>query len=201
MTENELLRILGLPKTGELYGQFKQSRPPGIPDYLVSSSHVPITDMLIRSPIKIVDFGQSFTRSTIPQTLKTPLVLRPPEVLFGDNFDYRVDSWSAGCVMFELMTGQPPFDGIMATHETLIQQMIESLGELPPRWQEKYPHDSQDSQKGAPSLQEWLQELLFDNDGPPDFTQEEIGEIGSLIQRLMRFNPWERIDVAEAYRQ
>ncbi|KAF2235377.1 serine protein kinase [Viridothelium virens] len=197
-TEGELLRILGSARIGEVYGQLEQSHTQGIPEYLVWPSHVPVTDVSTRTPIKIIDFGQSFTKSTKPRTLKTPLVLRPPEVLLDDDWDRHVDLWAAGCTIFELITGQPPFDSIMATNETLLQQMIESIGELPPMWQDKVPHDH--SQKDTSTLQEWLEELVFDVDHPPEFRQEEVKEIGSLIGQLMRFNPSERISAGEAYR-
>ncbi|KAL9074406.1 MAG: hypothetical protein Q9157_004409 [Trypethelium eluteriae] len=192
-TEGELLRILGSARIGEVYGQLEQSHTQGIPEYLVWPSHVPVTDVSTRTPIKIIDFGQSFTKSTKPRTLKTPLVLRPPEVLLDDDWDRHVDLWAAGCT-----------------------QMIESIGELPPMWQDKVPHDRQiqqscfqveyvltipaDSQKDTSTLQEWLEELVFDVDHPPEFRQEEVKEIGSLIGQLMRFNPSERISAGEAYR-
>lgn len=34
-----------------------------------------------------------------------------PEVIKGENYDSRCDWWSLGAVMFDLLTGQPPFTG------------------------------------------------------------------------------------------
>ncbi|TDZ44817.1 Serine/threonine-protein kinase sid2 [Colletotrichum trifolii] len=34
-----------------------------------------------------------------------------PEVLRGDEYDYTVDYWSLGCMLFEALTGFPPFAG------------------------------------------------------------------------------------------
>jgi serine/threonine-protein kinase SRPK3 len=39
--------------------------------------------------------------------------------------------------IFELVTGQPPFDSVMATKKTVIAQMAESIGELPLKWKGK----------------------------------------------------------------
>lgn len=40
--------------------------------------------------------------------------------------------------VFELVTGQPPFDSIMGNKELLVNQMIDSIGELPEEWQSKH---------------------------------------------------------------
>ncbi|KAK2746499.1 hypothetical protein FQN57_003125 [Myotisia sp. PD_48] len=34
-----------------------------------------------------------------------------PEVLSGDEYDFTVDYWSLGCMLFEALTGYPPFAG------------------------------------------------------------------------------------------
>lgn len=34
-----------------------------------------------------------------------------PEVLKGDEYDFTVDYWSLGCMLFEALTGYPPFAG------------------------------------------------------------------------------------------
>jgi serine/threonine-protein kinase SRPK3 len=67
-----------------------------------------ITSLSIRrtaptaAPISIIDFGQFFIRSDRPETLRNPLVLRPPEVLFEDKWNYRVDLWVMGCTVYIL---------------------------------------------------------------------------------------------------
>lgn len=35
-----------------------------------------------------------------------------PEIIF-DNYDYRCDIWSAGVIMFILLTGKPPFQDLV----------------------------------------------------------------------------------------
>lgn len=37
--------------------------------------------------------------------------------------------------MFELVVGQPPFSGIMAQKRDIIQQMVDTIGDLPTEWQ------------------------------------------------------------------
>lgn len=34
-----------------------------------------------------------------------------PEILNGHDYDFTVDYWSLGCILFECLTGYPPFSG------------------------------------------------------------------------------------------
>jgi hypothetical protein len=40
--------------------------------------------------------------------------------------------------MFELMVGQPPFTSIMAKKGDIVQQMVDTIGELPAEWQSSF---------------------------------------------------------------
>jgi eukaryotic-like serine/threonine-protein kinase len=67
--------------------------------------------------VKVVDFGIARTRAdpaatrTVTQgVLGTPLYLSPEQVL-GESADDRSDLYSAGCLLYELLTGRPPFVG------------------------------------------------------------------------------------------
>lgn len=49
--------------------------------------------------VKIINFRESFLRDDAPSTLRTHLSARPPEIIFQDTLDPRVDMWSAGCLV------------------------------------------------------------------------------------------------------
>ena len=34
----------------------------------------------------------------------------PPEIVLGQPYDYGVDLWCLGCVSFEMLVGEHPFD-------------------------------------------------------------------------------------------
>jgi len=75
--------------------------------------------------VKLGDFGQArpFTGCAEERPRYTHAVAtrwyRPPELLFGaSEYDCRVDVWSAGCILVEMLTGCP-----MAPGESDIQQL------------------------------------------------------------------------------
>lgn len=67
--------------------------------------------------VKIVDFGiarsstdPATTVTAAPGVLGTPRYLSPEQVR-GVTADARSDLYSAGCLLYELLTGRPPFEG------------------------------------------------------------------------------------------
>ncbi|XP_015888950.3 serine/threonine-protein kinase ATG1a [Ziziphus jujuba] len=63
--------------------------------------------------LKIGDFG--FARSLMPQGLADTLCGSPlymaPEIIKNQKYDAKADLWSVGAILFQLVTGRPPFEG------------------------------------------------------------------------------------------
>lgn len=64
--------------------------------------------------VKICDLG--FARSIPNNNIMTDYVAtrwyRPPQLLIGrDSYDKSIDLWSIGCVMAEMIDGEPLFGG------------------------------------------------------------------------------------------
>jgi eukaryotic-like serine/threonine-protein kinase len=81
--------------------------------------------------IKIMDFGLAkFTdRTQLTQegSISGTVVYMSPEQARGENLDQRTDIWSFGVVLYEMLSGRPPFQ---ADYETAVVYSI--LNEDPP---------------------------------------------------------------------
>ncbi|RNA30537.1 dual specificity tyrosine-phosphorylation-regulated kinase 1A-like [Brachionus plicatilis] len=82
-----------------------------------------------RSAIKIIDFGSSCQLGQRLYQYIQSRFYRSPEVLLGLPYDMAIDVWSMGCILVEMHTGEPLFNG----HNELDQmnKIVEVLG-MPP---------------------------------------------------------------------
>ncbi|KAM5376126.1 hypothetical protein ACJA88_007237 [Fusarium oxysporum] len=203
LSERDLIARLDDPEMGLVTRRDGKPLSSNIPTCIVRPSsfrHKDVQRLLSSPSIKIIDFGEAFFNHDTLNTLHTPLPVRAPEIVFGDRLNNRVDLWSTGCLIFELVTGQPPFDVVMLTPPMLVQQMIELIDdELPSRWQVKWQETKREAsqEKDDWTLQSWMEEVSFDDDKPPEFTRREIRVVAKLIARLMRFEPSTRATPSE----
>ncbi|CAI7596318.1 unnamed protein product [Penicillium glandicola] len=202
VTEEIFTKILGKPDIGYVRRRDGKNLEPGIPEYIVRPTAYRTHYWNLAQSIKILDFGESFSHTTVPQTLHTLLPVRAPEVIFQDRIDHRVDLWSMGCMLFELFLGQPPFDTVMITPKILVGQMREMASDsLPERWQEIWDKMNTDdggtAESTGPNLQDWLEEVYFDSPQSPDLTREDVARLGQIIGRLLLFEPSKRASARE----
>ena len=63
--------------------------------------------------LKIADFGfaRYLPQASMADTLCGSPLYMAPEVLQQQKYDGKADLWSAGCALFEMITGSPPFNG------------------------------------------------------------------------------------------
>ncbi|MEP7325277.1 MAG: serine/threonine-protein kinase, partial [Gemmatimonadota bacterium] len=94
--------------------------------------------MLARGHALVADFGIARVVSSAPDvsltatgmSLGTPLYMSPEQSLGDPKLDYQTDIYSLGCVVFEMLTGRPPFvsDNVSAL---LARHIAEPAPELP----------------------------------------------------------------------
>src|SRR6185312_16014246 len=86
--------------------------------------------------VKLVDFGIAklagdFRAGQVHQTrsgsiMGTPLYMSPEQCRDSANLDSRTDLYSLGCVLYEMLTGRPPF-----THANLGDLVVAHMTETP----------------------------------------------------------------------
>ncbi|KAH9511494.1 Cyclin-dependent kinase 18, variant 2 [Dermatophagoides farinae] len=81
-----------------------------------------------RGELKLADFGLARSKSVPSNTLSSEVVTlwyRPPDVLHGStHYTTSIDIWGAGCIFFELLSGEPLFRGMFEQEQlNLIDQI------------------------------------------------------------------------------
>lgn len=82
-----------------------------------------------RSAIKIIDFGSSCQLGQRLYQYIQSRFYRSPEVLLGLPYDMAIDVWSLGCILVEMHTGEPLFNGQNEFDQ--MNKIVEVLG-IPP---------------------------------------------------------------------
>ncbi|EDQ92209.1 uncharacterized protein MONBRDRAFT_14418 [Monosiga brevicollis MX1] len=96
-------------------------------------------NILLRNPkrtaLKLIDFGSScYIGKTMYPYIQSRFY-RSPEVLLGLPYDQAIDMWSLGCILFELHTGDPIFNGVSERDQ--VYKLTELLGVPPVHMLEK----------------------------------------------------------------
>ncbi len=112
---------------------------------------------------------------------------RPPEVLLGmDNYTTKVDSWSIGCIMAEMILEKPIFPG-----DCEIGQLFKIFQIMGTPNEESWPtiYKLPDFKNSFPKWKVTELEKVF-----PEFDKDGL----DLMKRLLTMNPEKRITIREA---
>lgn len=110
---------------------------------------------------------------------------RPPEILFGSPYDYKVDVWSLGCVLAECFSRKALFPGKNYIHQlALILQMV----------------PVSDTSFLSDAAKKFLQRLpskenVFSLDSLPKNMPRACVD---LLAKMLRFDPMSRISASDA---
>ncbi|KIV83111.1 hypothetical protein PV11_05165 [Exophiala sideris] len=138
LSEKELLKVLGNPEADDMRRVDGEPLGEGIPHHFIRSTTwpgYPHDDDDADDEFRLFDFGEAFTRDTIPEKLAGYVCLQSPEAMFTSNFDHRLDLWSVGLTICYLAVGSLPI------HEWPMNALINSSKEyyygLPKEWQQR----------------------------------------------------------------
>jgi hypothetical protein len=84
-----------------------------------------------RTAIKLIDFGSSCKVGKTMYPYIQSRFYRSPEVLLSLPYDEKIDMWSLGCILYELHTGDPIFNG--RSEQDQVFKISETLG-IPPSY-------------------------------------------------------------------
>lgn len=111
-----------------------------------------------KSGIKVIDLGSACFIDSKVYTYIQSRFYRAPEIILGVPYTYAIDMWSLGCILAELYTGLPLFQG--ESEKDQIGYIMEILDVPPPTL----------LMQGARS------HLFFERDGTPIITPNSRGK-------------------------
>lgn len=126
--------------------------------------------------VKVMDFGIARAMADVDRTMtQTQAVVGTaqylsPEQARGENVDYRSDLYSAGCLLFELLAGRPPFIG-----DSPVSVAVQHVRNEP-------PHPSEFASDVPPELdQVCLRALAKDRDKRYATAQEFLADLRAAM--------------------
>jgi len=158
-----------------------------------------------RGTVKLIDFGSSLLTYDTTNSYVQSRWYRAPEVVLGIPWDGKVDIWSLGCLLCELLLGQPIFYGASVAATLAAQQAL--LGPHPTSLLEKANHDLRRMYFGpggtlyvvSPSGRpEGVYELRPARQPLADVLEVDEPELVDFISSLLTYDPAKRPSASEA---
>ena len=211
-TVDEVYKNLGEPKREPNRRVDDGPLGPEVSSYSVFPVDMTIpAERIEKSRIRISDFGEAFSGEP-PKTLRTPIFLLPPEVIFHEEPGPAADIWTLACIIYEILGETSLFQTLFASKDDILAEMISTLGPLPsrwwPLWQNRPKYFTEDGswipelQGRLPQITRPLKERLWNmgrgrTPEQCEFSVEEMASLGKLLAAMLVYEPSERITIDE----
>lgn len=165
-----------------------------------------------RSGIRMIDFGSACFETNKLYSYIQSRFYRSPEVILRQEYTTAIDRWSLGCVLVELHTGLPLFDG--SSEAAQLKKMQRVLGPMPSTMVRSSPAKAKyfSEQEGAyvlkdaPDDTKTLDEVLGVRTGGPRGTRKgqpghdpaTYAAFADFIKGLLTYEPARRLSCRAA---
>lgn len=167
-----------------------------------------------RSSIRLIDFGSACYSSNVVHKYIQSRYYRSPEVILYLEYGPAIDRWSLACVLVELHTGVPLFDGRteaaqLALFDAMLGPIPVDMLEASPKVLKFYEKKGTEYKLKEPSLPRRLLETVLGvttggpcgaRKGVPGHSEEDYRQFHSFIDGLLRYRPSERMSCYDALR-
>ncbi|KAK3291263.1 kinase-like domain-containing protein [Chaetomium fimeti] len=195
LSAKKMFDVIGAPVTEQLVRCDRKPLHPSMPRQLVQKSG---WDMWVdedKEDVRLIDFGEAFAHGAEPHQLAEPPGLEVPEKIFTGRFDYRVDLWRAGCLIYTLVFGTRPFQSL-GDVDIVVAQMIHFVEDLPVAWRRQWEARRQSA--GKDLLRQWKGPSKLEVKFRTGVKDPSLRRLLPIIQGLMRFQPETRISAEQA---
>ncbi|KAK9237235.1 kinase-like protein [Lipomyces kononenkoae] len=100
-TTEVLYGHLGEPRRLPVERLDKNPNGPGVPGYCIPPAMIfQSSEEMVNTQVIISDFGEAYLQDEQRNELRTPIMLLPPEVFFGEQLGPAIDIWTPGCTLY-----------------------------------------------------------------------------------------------------
>lgn len=182
-------------------------------------SNILVTEVEGKAFCKVIDFGVSKAiESAAPERtlftspgmmVGTPQYMSPEQAVGSQDVDIRSDIYSMGMVLYELLTGCPPYEkeAFKSSDLASLRRLIESVDPVRPSSRVQRADGSfkelersaiSDITKGERQELDWITMRAIDKD--PDRRYATIAALAQDLERFLRHEPLEAGPPSKSYR-
>ncbi|KAF9008402.1 kinase-like domain-containing protein [Cyathus striatus] len=158
--------------------------------------------------VKICDFGEASIYKPHRQMDKPfhsnmPRVFAAPEIIFNDIAapTPSMDIWALGVLIYMIINEKwPPFNSNRGIDKEVVERMVLCLGKLPDKWWKKWEERTEYFDDNSIHLtvdERGWQRTLQSVDSMGGFDEEDLKAFRSLLYKIFRYEPKDRIDAEE----